>query len=180
MVGMLSWYLYVCKYKLTEAVYTRHQCWCVSVVGGIEMKNITSSHCHRLANPWSGPAMGNSKQHDKFTTQITNFRGGEADIMRNQLATDFLNGAVPSEQGLAYKNEQVIGNIAMFRNQALQRFGVKGTVTVVTEPNGLAGNKRPSHTEYGFTSGLLHLELPATTRTQFGLRTKMDDWWTWE
>ena len=127
-----------------------------------------------------GATMGSSKQHDKFTPQITNFRGGEADITRNQLATDFLDGAMPPEQGLTDKNKQIVGDIAMFWNQTLKCIGFKGVVTVVTKPNGLVGNKRPCHTEYGFTSGLLYLELPTATRTKLGLRTKMYNRWVGE
>ena len=100
--------------------------------------------------------------------------------MRNQLATDFLNGAVSSKQGLADKNEQVIGNIAMFRNQALQGSGFKGAITIATQANGLAGNKRPRHAEHCFAPGLLHLEFRTTARTQLGLRSKMYNRRMWE
>ena len=172
MVGMLSWNFYVCEYKFTQAVYSCHQCRGIPIVGGVEMQDIASSHCHCLANSWCGPAMGGSQESDEFTPQVTNFRRGEVDVMRNQLASDFLNRSVPSEQGLANKNKQVIGDIAMFRNQALQRFGFKGAITIATQPNGLAGNKRPCHAEHCFTSCLLHLELRSTARTNLGFRNK--------
>jgi len=180
MISMLGWYFYVGKDKFTQAVYPRHQCRRVTVVGGIKMKDIPAGHCHFLANFRCSQTMGCCQKDDKFTPQITNFRRRQTDVTRYQLSPYFLNGTIPPEQGLTNKNEQVIGDIASFWNNTLQRFRGKDTVTVVTHQNGLSGDKWSRQTEDCFPSGLLHCELSPTERTTLGLWTKMDNRWSRE
>lgn len=148
-------------------------------MGGIEMKNITTGHGHRPANSRRGLAMSDRHACDELPAQIVNFGGRDPDIAGNQLDADLANGTMPPEQGLAHKDQQIIGDIAAPRNKLLQRFGVKCASAVAALCHGFVGNKRAGHAKDGLAPGLLYYKSSAAG-THLGLRSETDNRRAWE
>lgn len=159
-ISVLAWQLHIGQHEFAQAVHSRHQCWAIALVRGIEVKNVSTGQSHRLANLRRCLSMPDSQIRYELASQIINLGSAESYISAQQLGADLLSGTMPLKQGPPHKNQHIIGNIAVTRHQPEQSLRSKGAGTGRAFKHPLASDEPSGHAQHCFAPGFLHDKPP--------------------
>ncbi|WP_153307058.1 hypothetical protein [Desulfonatronum thioautotrophicum] len=89
-------------------------------MSGVQVEDISAGHLHFPADAGRGLGMGKGQIFDEFAAQIVDLGDADMHVAHFQFSLHFFKSAEAPEQGLADKDQDVIGHVASSRHQLEQ------------------------------------------------------------